>query len=103
MRLRVPDALSFLFLCLSVATILTWIVPAGEYERREDPATRRTVVVPNTYHSVARSPVGPFAALVAIPRGFADAASVIGFVLLVGAGIAVVDRTGAFADGVDHL
>ena len=100
---RFPDALTFLFLCLIAAAALTWILPAGEYQRRQDPATARVVVVPNTYHRVAASPVGPFAALVAIPRGFTSAASVIGFVLLVGAGIAVVDKTGAFADGVDHL
>jgi uncharacterized ion transporter superfamily protein YfcC len=103
MRLRVPDALTFLFLCLWIAAAFTWIVPPGEYQRRDDPVTHRTVVVAGTYRSVARAPVGPFAALVAIPRGFTDAAAVIGFVLLVGAGIAVVDRTGAFADGVDHL
>src|ERR1041385_7269122 len=100
---RFPDALTFLFLCLIVASALTWILPAGEYERRQDAATHRAVVVPDTYHPVPASPVGPFGALVAIPRGFTNAAAVIAFVLLVGAGIAVVDKTGAFADGVDHL
>ena len=100
---RFPDALTFLFLCLIAASALTWMLPAGEYERRQDPATHRAVVVPDTYHAVSASPVGPFGALVAIPRGFTNAAAVIGFILLVGAGIAVVDKTGAFADGVDHL
>jgi uncharacterized ion transporter superfamily protein YfcC len=100
---RFPDALTFLFLCLILATALTWVIPAGEYQRRDDPATHRAVVVPGTFHAVPPSPVGPFAMLVAIPRGFADAASVIAFVFLVGAGIAVVDRTGALAEGVDHL
>lgn len=100
---RFPDALTFLFLCLIAAAVLTWIVPAGEYARREDPATHRQVVVPNTYHHVAAAPVGPFATLVAIPRGFADAVSVIAFVLLVGAGITVIDKTGALSAGVDAL
>lgn len=100
---RFPDALSFLFLCLVAASALTWIVPAGEYARRDDPATHRQVVVPNTYHSVQASPVRPFAALVAIPRGFADAIDVIAFVLLVGAGITVIDKTGALGAGVDAL
>lgn len=100
---RFPDALSFLFLCLVVAAALTWIVPAGEYNRRDDPTTHRQVVVPNTYHSVQASPVRPFAALVAIPRGFADAIDVIAFVLLVGAGITVIDKTGALGAGVDAL
>ena len=100
---RFPDALTFLFLCLIAATILTWLVPAGAYDRRDDPVTHRSIVVANTYHHVAAAPVGPFAALVAIPRGFSDAASVIAFVLLVGAGITVIDRTGALTAGVDSL
>ena len=100
---RFPDALTFLFLCLILATALTWIIPAGEYQRRDDPVTHRAVVVAGTFHAVPASPVSPFGMLVAIPRGFADAASVIAFVFLVGAGIAVVDRTGALAEGVDHL
>jgi uncharacterized ion transporter superfamily protein YfcC len=100
---RFPDALSFLFLCLVAAAALTWIVPAGEYDRRDNPATHRQVVVPNTYHYVQASPVRPFAALVAIPRGFADAIDVIAFVLLVGAGITVIDKTGALGAGVDAL
>lgn len=100
---RFPDALTFLFLCLVAAAVLTWIVPAGEYSRREDAATHRQVVVPNTYHAVQASPVGPFATLIAIPRGFADAIDVIAFVLLVGAGITVIDKTGALGAGVDAL
>jgi uncharacterized ion transporter superfamily protein YfcC len=100
---RFPDALSFLFVCLVAAAILTWIVPAGEYNRRDDPATHRQVVVANTYHYVQPAPVRPFAVLVAIPRGFADAIDVIAFVLLVGAGITVIDKTGALGAGVDAL
>src|SRR5678816_654162 len=73
---------------------LTWILPAGEYERRDDPATGRRVVVAGTYHRVEPAPVGPFAAVVAIPRGFVEAADVVGVVLFVGAAWVVVDRIG---------
>jgi uncharacterized ion transporter superfamily protein YfcC len=42
---RFPDALTFLFVCLAAATILTYMLPAGEYDRRDDPVTSRKVVV----------------------------------------------------------
>ena len=58
------------------------------------PATGRRVVVAGTYHRVERAPVGPFAAAVAVPRGFVEAADVIGVVLFVGAAWIVVDRIG---------
>jgi uncharacterized ion transporter superfamily protein YfcC len=77
-----------------VAAALTWILPAGQYDRRDDPSTGRRVVVAGTYHSVNPAPVGPFAAAVAIPRGFEAAADVIAVVLFVGGAWVVVDRLG---------
>jgi uncharacterized ion transporter superfamily protein YfcC len=52
---------------------------------------------------VSPRPVGPFQALVAIPRGMADAAAVIFFVFLIGGAFTVVDETGALRQGVDWL
>jgi uncharacterized ion transporter superfamily protein YfcC len=100
---RFPDALTFLFVCLVAAAALTHILPAGEYDRRDDPVTARKVVVPGTYHRVAATPVGPFDTFVAIPKGMSDASAIIAFILLVGAGLTVVDKTGALREGADWL
>ncbi|MGH2669060.1 MAG: YfcC family protein, partial [bacterium] len=75
--LRLPHPLILLLACLAVAAAASWVVPAGRYERREDAAVGRTVVVPGTYQRVEPAPVGPFAAAVAVPKGLADAASVV--------------------------
>jgi uncharacterized ion transporter superfamily protein YfcC len=96
-RFHFPHPLALLVGCVLVAAALTWILPAGEYQRREDPVTGRSVVIPGTYAPVAQKPVGPFRAVVAIPKGIVDAASVIGLVFLVGGGFTVVERTGAFS------
>jgi len=93
-RFRLPHPLVLLLFGVAVAAALTWILPAGEYARRDDPATRRNVVVAGTYHPVPRAPVGPFAAVVSVPRGLVDAADVIMLVLLVGGAWVVVDRLG---------
>ena len=100
---RFPHPLTLLVLCILVAGALTWVLPAGEYQRREDPATGRNVVVPGTYAPVEATPVGPFQALVGIPRGMIEAASVIFYVFLVGGGFAVVERTGALTRLVNSL
>src|SRR4029434_4400829 len=83
--------------------VLTWLLPAGEYDRRDDPATGRRVVVAGTFHSVEPAPVGPFAAVVTIPRGFVEAADVIGLVLFVGCAWVVVDRVGSLCRLVSAL
>lgn len=102
-RIRFPHPLVLLLACVAVAAALTWMLPAGEFDRRDDPVTGRSVVVAGTYHPVPAQPVSPFAAIVAIPRGMADAASVIFLVFLVGGAFAVVERTGALEHGVRRL
>jgi uncharacterized ion transporter superfamily protein YfcC len=91
---KLPHPVILLIAGVAMCAALTWILPAGEYERRDDPATGRRVVVAGTYHRVEPAPVGPFAAVVAIPRGFVEAADVVGVVLFVGAAWVVVDRIG---------
>ena len=102
-RLRFPHPLILLVLCVLVAAALSWVLPPGEFDRREDPVAQREVVVAGTYHAVPATPVGPFEALVAIPKGMVDAASIIFYVFLVGGAFAVVERTGALGQLVDGL
>src|SRR2546422_2464183 len=100
---RFPHPLTLLCGCVLLAAGARPVLPAGQYDRRDDPAAGRKVVVAGTYHAVAARPVGPFQALVAIPRGMADAAAVIFFVFLIGGAFTVVDETGALRQGVDWL
>jgi uncharacterized ion transporter superfamily protein YfcC len=102
-QLRFPHPLTLLTGCILAAAISSYLLPAGQYERREDPATGRQVVVAGTYHKVDARPVGPFEAMVAIPRGLTEAASVVFLVFLVGGAFTVVDETGALRQAVGWL
>ena len=88
---------------VAIAAALTWMLPAGQYDRRDDPVTHRSVVVAGTYHAVPRSPVGPWAAVVSIPRGFIDGADVIAVVLFVGGAWVVIDKLGVLGRLVGAL
>jgi uncharacterized ion transporter superfamily protein YfcC len=95
--------MTLLVTCVFIAAILTWIVPSGEYNRHEDPATGRSVVVPGSYHRVPAAHVGPFATLVAFPRGMVEAGEVIFLVFLAGGAFTVVDRTGTIRGLLERL
>jgi uncharacterized ion transporter superfamily protein YfcC len=95
MRLRLPHPFVLLLGAVGVAAVLTWILPAGQYQRRKDAATGREVVVAGTYATLAATPVGPKAALLAVPRGIIEGADVILVVLFVGGAFALLDATGA--------
>ncbi len=101
--MKFPHPLTLLCGCVLLAAVASHVLPSGEFDRRDDPVTGRRVVVAGTYHAVAPRPVGGFQALVAIPRGMADAAPVIFFVFLIGGAFTVVDETGALRQGVDWL
>jgi uncharacterized ion transporter superfamily protein YfcC len=90
-----PHPLVLLVGCVIAATLLTYVVPAGQYDRRHDPVTDRDVVVGGTYHAVMPSPVGVLQALMSVPKGIAEAVAVVAVVLVGGAAFVVVDRTGA--------
>jgi uncharacterized ion transporter superfamily protein YfcC len=100
---RLPPPLLLLLSAVLVAAAFTWLLPAGQFDRRDDPATGRRIVQAGTYHSVARAPVGPFAAAVAVARGFIAAADVIAVVLFVGGAWVVVDRIGALRTVITRL
>lgn len=103
MRIRLPHPLVLLLGGVAVAALLTWILPAGVYQRRHDAATDRDVVVAGTYAHVAQSPVGPMPAVLAVPRGIVAGADVILTVLFVGAAFALLDATGALGRLVGSL
>ena len=103
MTTRFPHPLTLLVGFIALAAVMSYTLPAGEFARRDDPVTGRKVVVAGTYQRVAQQPVTPFQAVVAIPKGMADAASVIFLVFLVGGAFSVVDKTGALRKGVSVL
>ncbi|MYJ68965.1 MAG: YfcC family protein [Gemmatimonadetes bacterium] len=103
MKLSVPHPLVLLSACVVLAAGASYLLPAGAYERVTDEEVGRTVVVAGTYQAVEPSPVGPFQAIVALPRGMVDAAEVIFLVFLIGGAFTVVDETGALRRGITSL
>ena len=100
---RFPHPLVLLFACVVLAAVASYLLPAGRYDREQDEATGREVVVAETYHEVESNPVGFFDAMVSIPLGMADAASVIFLVFLIGGAFTVVDETGALRQSIGWL
>ncbi len=78
-----------------VAMVLTYIIPAGSFERAVDPVTGRESVVADSFEFIERTPVSPWDFLQSFHKGVIGAASISGFLLLIGGGFGVVNKTGA--------
>lgn len=103
MRLRLPHPLVLLLGGVAVAALLTWILPAGAYDRTLDEASGRELVVAGTFKITEAAPVGILAAVLAVPRGIVAGADVILTVLIVGGVFALLDATGALSRLVGSL
>lgn len=98
-----PHPLALLVGGILLAAAFTWILPAGEYQRRDDPATHKSVVINGTYHHIEPAPLNAWQAMIAIPKGLESGADVIMFVFLAGGALLVLDRTGALRSTVNGL
>ena len=68
---KFPTAFTILFALIVVVAVLTWIIPAGEYQRAFSEALGKDAPVPGTYAQVEPNPQGIGAVLMAPrPCGF---------------------------------
>lgn len=93
-KIKVPHTLILLLYIMIGALLLTWIVPAGEFQRSVNDIGQ-TVVVPGTYSTVDDAEqLSPLALLMVIPQALGDAQGVIFFVLLIGGVMGILRATG---------
>ncbi len=97
-----PHIFAVLFILIILASLASYIIPAGEYERvtMED---GREVIDPGTFEVVESTPVGIFDFMFAIPTGFIETAEIVFGILMIGGMFAVIERTGIISLGVGKL
>ena len=92
---KAPDAIVLIFILLIISSILTYIIPAGQYDRYIDNAIGREMVNPESYHSVENSPISLWSLLMSIPKGLEQSASIINFLFIIGGAFNILQSTGA--------
>lgn len=107
--MKFPTAYTILFGLIILVAALTWIIPAGSYDRENNEALGKDVPVPGTYKVVESNPQGFEDVILAPIAGFYDpdsyearAIDVALFVLIIGGFLGVVASTGAIDSGIAH-
>ncbi|MBZ0335542.1 YfcC family protein [Marinobacter sp. AL4B] len=107
MATRFPTAYTILFLLIILVAALTWIIPAGQYDRAMNEDVGREVAVPGTYQTVEPNPQGFIEVMLAPTAGFYDPDSYVAnaidvalFVLFLGGFLGVMNATGAIDTGI---
>jgi uncharacterized ion transporter superfamily protein YfcC len=90
-----PHVLVVLLFMILLTAILTYIIPAGQYERVLNEATGRMVIDPSSFTYIEKSPVGPFDILVSIEEGLIAASGITFLIFMAFSALYVIERTGA--------
>ncbi|WZL73831.1 TIGR00366 family protein [Clostridiaceae bacterium 35-E11] len=100
-KIQFPHAFVLLFGIIIFVGILTYIVPAGEFNRIE--VNGRSVVDPTSFHLIEQTPVSVFDFFTAIPKGLQEASFLMIMILIIGGAIRVFDGTGAIRAAILKL
>jgi len=71
--IRIPHMFTLLLLIIAVCTILTCVIPAGQYETYVD-ENGVEMLVDGSYHRIEQTPVTPMKALMAVQEGLIETA-----------------------------
>lgn len=102
-KFKVPHTYVILFSVILIMAILTYIIPAGEYDRVKDEVSGKTVVVPTSFHTVEQNPIGFFDLFQSIPKGMKAASGIIFFIFIVGGAFQMITATGAIEAGIGKM
>lgn len=97
------EPVGIVFIIILVLAILSYVLPAGTYDRYVDEVTGRTLVDAASYHTVDRNPTTLLELFSSISLGMQSAADIIFFVLIVGGAFKIVTETGAIETGIRRL
>lgn len=84
-----------------IVAVLTYIVPAGQFERVE--VGNYKEVVPNSYHRVDQNGQNPWDVFKAIVSGFRDSADLIFMIIFCGAAIHILEESRTIEKGFKRL
>lgn len=102
-KFHMPSTPVLLLAITLIVAIMTYIVPAGQFERVYDEEKGRTLVVAGTYTEVEQNPVSIGTLFSSVFEGLYKAADLIAFVFVVGGSFYIVQSTGAINAGLGKL
>lgn len=96
-----PSAYTILFGIILVMMVLTWVIPAGQYDYIQNGDVAQPIA--GTYHRVEPNAQSIFDVMLASFHGFYEAVEIALFILMVGGFLGVVMKTGAINAGIANV
>lgn len=98
---RVPHVFALMFIITVLMAVLTWLIPAGQYERVKEGTV--TKVVADSFKVVDANPQGFWEIFNSVVKGWVQSASMIFMVFFVGGAIRILEETGTIRVGMNRI
>ncbi len=93
-QFKMPHTYVILVSIMVLMLILTHIIPAGQYERVEDPVSGKMVVVPGSYQTIDVEAPGFFDLFMALEQGYVEAANIMFLIIFAYGFVYVLTKNG---------
>lgn len=90
-KLSFPDVFALMFIIALLAMVLTWVLPAGSFDRVTENGL--TKVVAGSYHTIEKNPQTPWDVLCSVFQGFVNGAGTIFMICFAGSAINMAEET----------
>ncbi|MBQ9249159.1 MAG: YfcC family protein [Oscillospiraceae bacterium] len=102
-KLKALNPMLLLVIVVFLCAVLSYVIPAGTYDRVADAVTGQEIVDPDSFHYVEKTPTTLFQLLQSLTLGMQNAAYVIFFLLIIGGMFAILNGTGAINTGIANV
>ena len=99
-NLKLPSAYTILFCIIAFMAVMTWLIPAGQYQTVMNETLGKEVAVAGTYHATDANPQGILDILAAPITGIQESIDLGLFILIIGGFLMVIAATGAIDAGI---
>lgn len=100
---KVPDTYIIVFVIMILIAILTYVIPAGTYVSYKDEVSGNTLVDPESFHFVDRTPVSFMGFLLSVSSGMAKGSSIIFFSFLICGFFRIIIDTGSIDRMIERM
>ncbi len=98
---RFNNSIVILFSILAFIALLSYVIPAGEYDRVQ--VGGQLLTKAGSFHTIPSSPMTFMGFFQAVPQGMQAASSLLFMILLIGGSIRIFDSTGAIRSALGSL
>lgn len=102
-KFKFPHTIVILFLIIVAVSILSYVIPAGQFDKITDEATGAVKIEASSYKQIEKTPISFFGIFLSIQKGFVDAASVIFLIFFAYFCIYSITRTGALHGMINNM